>query len=111
MDPPKPDDPNKPPGAGAPPPIPPRSSPSHADALSGDPTLAVGPPTGALTPGQILGNRYRIVALLGRGGMSEVWRAYDLKLQVDVALKSILPERFPGAGGGIRTRTAFASIF
>lgn len=51
------------------------------------------------TSGQILGNRYRIVALLGRGGMGEVWQAYDLKLQVDVALKSIRPERFPGEQG------------
>src|SRR5262245_32214711 len=46
----------------------------------------VSEPPSSLTPDQILGNRYRIRALLGRGGMGEVFRAFDLKLRVDVAL-------------------------
>lgn len=46
----------------------------------------------AFAPGTSVGS-YEIAALLGKGGMGEVWKARDAKLGRDVAIK-VLPEEF-----------------
>ena len=72
----------------------PRSHPSGAPVRS-DPIGG-----GRFVPGEIITERYRIVALAGRGGMGEVYRADDLTLSQVVAIK-FLPESLTQDAGAL----------
>ncbi len=64
-----------------------------------------------LAPGSRIGP-YEMVAPLGAGGMGEVYRARDAKLNRDVALK-VLPDAFaldPGSAGAVPARSAGARL-
>jgi serine/threonine protein kinase len=74
----------------------PRQAPSQSRPRSSppsNPTLTSSDPIGGgrFAPGTMVADRYRIVALLGRGGMGEVYRAEDLKLSQVLAIK-FLPQ-------------------
>ncbi|MFN8095263.1 MAG: serine/threonine-protein kinase [Vicinamibacteria bacterium] len=89
-------------GAASPSPSPRGSAVRAARAASGAATAE------RFAPGTVLLDRYRIAGLVGRGGMGEVYQAFDLKLEHPVALKFLPralerdPERLERLYGEVR---------
>ena len=66
-----------------------RSPAARSRARDGGPRLA---------PGVVLFDRYRLDGELGHGGVADVWRARDDRLDRDVAIKILHPELLPDQG-------------
>lgn len=63
----------------------------HAISTSRRESATSDPQGSALRTGMVLGNRYRIQRFVARGGMGEVYEAYDRTLRERVALKTVMP--------------------
>ena len=62
--------------------------------------------------GSVLGGRYRLIELLGQGGMATIYRANDAQLDRDVAVKILRPEygRDPDFGARFRQEAQSAAV-
>ncbi|MCA9727682.1 MAG: hypothetical protein KC729_08360, partial [Candidatus Eisenbacteria bacterium] len=54
--------------------------------------------------GTVLARRFRIEGILGRGGMGEVYQAFDLELEAPIALKVLRPELARSRGAAERLK-------
>lgn len=57
----------------------------------------MGEAEGGICSGKLIGGRYRLLSMLGRGGMAQVWRAVDQRLDREVAVKILDARETPDA--------------
>ena len=66
---------------------------------------------GALPEGTVLRERYRLEKVLGRGGFGITYRAMDMNVQVDVAVKEYLAESEKDRERAVREARIAASLY
>ena len=73
--------------------------------------IATGHPPSSmrLAPGCLLAGKYRLLGLLGEGGMGTVWRAHSVVLDIDVAIKVLRGDRVDGLASDRLLREAQAT--
>ena len=54
--------------------------------------MSTTPPSDVFAPGQVIAGRYRIVRLVGRGGMGEIYEATQVETGKRLAIKTVLPQ-------------------
>jgi eukaryotic-like serine/threonine-protein kinase len=81
------------------------NSPADSDVAAGEQQAEPSP----YLAGEVVGDRYRLVREIGRGGMGVVWVAHSLVLGVDVALKLIRASASSSALSSRMAREAHAA--
>src|SRR5687767_11601552 len=71
---------------------PPRNEPKEIETAPTVPPPSPGAGDAVLTPGTMVSDRYRIVSLLGEGGMGAVYRAEQVHMRKHVAIKVLHAE-------------------
>ncbi|HXO43508.1 MAG TPA: serine/threonine-protein kinase, partial [Thermoanaerobaculia bacterium] len=71
------------------------ADPETASLCSEGPSPSAGAAQPIFLPSEVAANRFRVVRLLGHGGMAQVFQAEDLELGQEVAIKVIRPELAP----------------
>ena len=66
---------------------------------------------GALPEGTVLRGRYQLEKVLGRGGFGITYRAMDMNVQVDVAVKEYLAESEEDMERAVREARIAASLY
>ena len=89
-------------------------APGEICSRCGEDRFSTGDAGDVLRPGSVLGGKYKIGRLLGRGGFGATYLAWDLNLRRRVAIKEFLPRqlasRMPG-GTQVRAYTGSQDAF